>query len=169
MKRRAMAWLPAASDRRAARQGLWMGGITAVQLVGALAHAAIAARLLGPEGFGALAVVAAVAAVIHALFSMPGGETIAAFATRAIALGRPGEAARIVRFALAASFGMSLAAFAAIAALALAAESLAGVGFAGETLKAAAPYTDALLLYGLAGVLTAGQSESMATSVASNG
>ncbi len=58
--------LPAA-ERRVARQTLWMGAITAVQFLGGLAQVTISARILGPEGYGVLAVIIAVTLLMYGL------------------------------------------------------------------------------------------------------
>ena len=145
-------WLPAA-DRRATRQTLWMGAITAVQLLGGLAQTAIAARILGPEGFGILAVIIAATLLIYGLLSMEGGEAIITFATRAVAEGNPEEASRVWRFTLAVSFGLSLVAYGLIAGITLTAGNLLGI---------APAYLDATLWYGIAGIFLATQTENLA-------
>ena len=141
-----------ASDRRAARQTLWMGAITAVQVLGGLAHVSISARILGPEGFGILAVIMASAALIFGLTALPGGSAVTTFVTRGLAEGRPEEASRILRFALVVSIGLSLVAYAVIAALAFTAAGLLGIDQA---------YADAALLYGVTGVLMSTQTETL--------
>lgn len=138
-----------ASERRVARQTLWLNGALGVEFLSGAAQLFIAARILGPEGFGALAVIAAAAAIIHGLAAAPGGDAVATFATRASAEGRPGEAARVLRFTLAASLGLSLAAYAVIALFA-AVSGLIGIDSA---------HRDAAMLYGLVGVFTATQTE----------
>ncbi len=141
------------SDRRLARQTLWMGAITAAQLLGGLAQVFIAARILGPEGYGVLAVVMAVAALIYGLLAIPGGETVTAFVTRGVAEGRPEEASRVLRFTLAVSLGLSLIAYALIAALTFTAGSLLGIDHT---------HRDAMLLYGVVGVFLATRTETLA-------
>lgn len=141
------------SDRRVARQSLWMGAITGVQFLGGLVQVSLSARILGPEGFGVLAVIMAITALIHGLLSMPGGDTVTTFATRAVAEGRAEEASRILRFSLVASFGLSLVAYALIAGLALAGSGLLGI---------AQVHADAVLLFGVVGILRATQSGTMA-------
>ena len=148
-----IARLLSQSDRRVARQTLWMGGIMVVQLLGGLAQISLSARILGPEGFGVLAIIIAAASIVHGLIAMPGGEAVTTFVTRSVTAGRPEEAARILRFTLAVSLGLSLVAYAVIAALALAASATLGLDPA---------HTDAALLYGVVGVLIAAQSESLA-------
>ncbi len=141
------------SDRRVARQTLWMGAITAVQILGGLAHLIISARILGPEGFGVLAVMIAAATLIHALMSAPGGEAVTTFVSRAVAEGRPQEAARILRFTIAMSLGLSLIAYVFIAALILTASSLLGI----EN-----DHRGVALMYGVVGILLATRTETLA-------
>ncbi len=142
-----------ASDRRLARQTFWMGGITAAHLVGGLAQVSISARILGPEGYGVLAVIVAVTLLIYGLSAIPGGEAVTAFVTRGVAEGRPEEASRVLRFVLALSLGLALAAYAILAVLILAAGGLLGIGPA---------YLDAALLYGVIGIFLATQTETLA-------
>ncbi len=132
------------SDRRVTRQTLWMGGIVVVQLLGGLAQVSLSARILGPEGFGVLAVIIAATSIIHGLIAMPGGDAVTAFVTRSVTEGRPEEAARILRFTLAVSLGLSLVAYTVIAALTLTASAMLGLDPA---------HADAALLYGLVGIL----------------
>ena len=136
-----------------ARQTLGMVGIMAVQTLGGIAQVSISARLLGLEGFGALALIMAVASLVHGILSTPGGEAVATFATRGISEGRPEEASRVLRFTLAVSFCMSIVAWVVIATLIIAAGSL---------LEIDAAYTEAGLLYGVVGVFMAAQTETLA-------
>ncbi len=145
--------LLSASDRRVTRQTLWMGAITATQLLGGLAQMAISARILGPEGFGALAIIIAAAFLIHGLLAAPGGEAVTTFVTRALAGERPQEASRILRFTMAVSLGLSLIAYALIAVLVLAASSLLGIENA---------HRDTALMYGVVGIFLATRTESLA-------
>ena len=145
-------FLPAA-DRRATRQTLWMGALAAIQLLGGLAQTAIAARILGPEGFGILAIIIAATLLIYGLLSMEGGEAVTTFVTRAISQGRPDEASQVFRFTLAVSLSLSLVAYALIALLTLTAGNLLGI---------APAYLDATLLYGLAGIFLSTQTENLA-------
>ncbi len=144
--------LPAA-DRRVARQTLWMGALTAVQFLGGLAQVSISARILGPEGFGVLAVIVAVTTLIYGLLALPGGEAVTTFVTRSVAQGRPEDASRILRFTLAVSLGLSLIAYALIAALTLTAGGLLGI---------APSHLNAALLYGVVGIFLATQTETLA-------
>ena len=141
------------SDRRVARQTLGMVGIMAVQTLGGIVQVSISARLLGLEGFGALAVIMAVASLVHGILSTPGGDAVGTFVTRGIAEGRPQEASRVLRFTLAVSLCMSFVAYAIIATVILA---------AGSFLEIDAEYTDAGLLYGVVGILMAVRTETLA-------
>ena len=141
------------SDRRVARQTFWMGSITAVEVVRGLAQVSITARILGPEGFGALAVIAAVSTLVHGLIALPGGDTVTTFVTRSVTEGRSEEAGAILRLTMVVSQGLSLAAYAAIVVLAFTSSSLLGIS---ET------HVNALLLYGLLGVFLATRSEALA-------
>ncbi len=149
----ALAQLLSSSDRRVTRQTLWMGTITAVQLLGGLAQIAISARILGPEDFGVLAVIIAVAALIHGLMAAPGGEAVTTFVTRAVAEERPQEASRVLRFTMAVSLGLSLIAYAFIAVIVLVASSLLGIENA---------HRDIALMYGVVGIFLATRTESLA-------
>ena len=147
------------SHRRITRQTLWMGAVTAVELLGAFVHVFVAARVLGVEGFGALAIIVATATLIHGLAAIPGGDTVTTFATRSVTEGRPSEAASILRFAVAASLGLSLVAYGAIAVLTLTVGGLLRIDEANAS---------AMLLYGLVGVLLATRSEALAVLRLSN-
>ena len=130
-----------------------MGAITVVQLLGGLAQLTLSARILGPEGFGVLAVIIAVAALIHVLLAVPGGEAVTTFVTRAVAEERPQEASRILRFTMAVSLGLSLIAYAVIAGLVLMAGSLLGIDNA---------HRDLVLMFGVVGIFLATRTESLA-------
>ena len=130
-----------------------MGAITVVQLLGGLAQLTLSARILGPEGFGVLAVIIAVAALIHVLLAVPGGEAVTTFVTRAVAEERPQEASRILRFTMAVSLGLSLIAYAVIAGLVLMAGSLLGIDNA---------HRDLALMFGVVGIFLATRTESLA-------
>ena len=147
-------FLPQSSDRRVARQTFWMGAITAAQLLGGLAQMSLSARILGPEGFGILAVVVAAASLLFGLTTVPGEEVITTHVTRSIAAGRREEAGQVLRLALGAALGMRLLTYGLIAAGTLAAAGPLGL-VAGE-------YAGAMLLYSLTGVLTGMSGESVA-------
>ena len=145
--------LLSSSDRRVARQTLWMGAITAVQILGGLAQIAISARILGPEGFGVLAVIIAVAFLVHLLLAVPGGEAVTAFVTRAVEEKRPDEASRILCFTMVVSLGLSLIAYAVIAVIVL---------MAGNLLRIEDAHRDIVLMYGVVGIFLATRTESLA-------
>ena len=145
--------LLSASDQRTARQTFQLGTITAVQLLGGLAQLILSARILGPEGFGVLAVIIAVAMLVHGLLAAPGGEIITTFVTRAVGEERPQEASRILRFTVTVSLGLSLIAYALIAVVVLTASSLWGIEGA---------HRDVALMYGVVGIFLATRTESLA-------
>lgn len=122
-------------------------------MLGGLAQVVIAVRILGPEGYGALAVIVAATSLIHGLLATPGGDTIITYVSRSIANDRPVEAANIIRFAMATSLGLSVIAYCVLAVLA--------VGSAGW-LDLEPRHVTATLAYGLIGVLLAVQSETFA-------
>ena len=134
-------------DRRVARQTFWTGGVSAIEFLGGLATISITVRILGPEGYGALGVIIAAAGLVHGVLALPGGDTVTAFVARSVAEGRREEATGVVHFTLASAVGMSLLAYATIAALVLTGRGLLGIDEA---------YAGAALLYAVTGVLNAG-------------
>ena len=132
-----------ASERRVARQTFWANAIAAVRLTGGVAAIYMTARILGVDGFGALALISAFCALVHGLANVPSAPTVTTFATRGVAEGRRDEAARVFRFSLAFSLCAALAACAVIAALALT---------AGDALQIPAEYRNAALALGVGGV-----------------
>ena len=143
-----------ASDQRAARQTLWLGAITAVQVLAGIIHVTFAARILGPEGFGILVIVIAAASLVFGIATIPGEEVITTYATRSIARGRPEEAARVLRLAFGAALGMRLLSYGLIAAGTLIAAGLLGL--------VNSDYVLPMLLYSVTGVLTSVSGESVA-------
>lgn len=142
-----------ASERRVVQQTFWTGAVSAVQLPAGILLVALSTRMLGPEGYGYLAVIIAVSTLVHGLAALPGGETVTTFATRSVAEGRRDEAGNVLRFTLTLSFGMALVAYAAIAALTFAARDLIGIGEGHVT---------AMLLYGTVGIFAATNAETLA-------
>ena len=142
-----------AAERRTMRQAFWMGTALAVQVLSGLAMMSLYARILGVEGLGILSVLFAVTGLIYGFAAMPGGNVITIFATRAVAEGRPDEGVRVFRFALAASLGPALIAYAVLVGLTFTAGHLLNIG---EDAK------DIMLLYGSVGVLTAMNMEALA-------
>ena len=141
------------SDRRVVRQTLWMGAIDAVALLGGLAHVALVARLLGPEGFGILALFVAVTLLLSGFMSMQGHEAITTYVTRSMSEGRREEAARTLRFALVAAQGLGLVSYGLLAAFTFTASGILGI----ET-----SHRPAMLVYGLTGIFMAAHPENLA-------
>ena len=141
------------SDRRVARQTIWMGSMTAVQFVGGIVHVSLAARILGPEGYGILAVFIAVTSLLHNFLAMPGGEVITTYVTRSVAAGRREEASATLRFALAAALGFRLVSYCLLVVFALTSNGFLGVERS---------YAAALIVFGVAGILIAARGESLA-------
>ena len=142
------------SDRRAARQTLWLGAITAVQVLAGLIQVMFSARILGPEGFGILAIVIAAASLVFGIATMPGEEVITTYATRSIAGGKPEEAGRVLRLALGAALSMRLLAYGLIAAGTFIVAELLGL--------VNSAYVLPMLLYSVTGVFTSVSGESVA-------
>ena len=141
------------SDRFVARQSGWLAATTVVQLTGGLAYVFFATRILGPAGFGALAVVMATATLVHGIVSIAGSDTVMTFATRCISDGRPTDAAGVVRFVALMSFGMSWLAYVVVILIAVMAADLVMVD---------GTDTAALLWYALVGVVLANDATAIA-------
>lgn len=141
------------ADRRVARQTLWSGCTTVIQVTGALVQVAISARLLGPERYGVLAVIVAASSLVYGLLSAPGGNTIIAFTTRSLANDRPDEAANIVRFTVLSSVLLAVVAYCSLAVVAVTAHDMVGIGLTDTT---------SWVIYATVGVCLSLQSESVA-------
>lgn len=141
------------SERRVARQTFWMGTTSVIRLASGLLTVSITARVLGPDGYGVLAVIMSATSLIHGIVSLPGGDAIITFVSKSVAEGRGDQTTAIVHFTLAVSFGMSLLAYAVIVVMVFAARDLTGLREA---------YVEATLLYGAVGVLGATRGENMA-------
>ncbi len=141
------------SERRVARQTFWTGATTAIRLASGLATVSITARVLGPDGYGVLAVIMSATGLIHGIVSLPGGDAVIAFVSKSVAEGRGDRAAAVVHFALAVSFGMSLLAYAVIVLMVFVAREFTGLREA---------YVEAVLLYGVLGVLGSTSSQNVA-------
>ncbi len=135
-----------------ARQTLWMGAVTAAQFLSGVALLVLSARILGPEDFGVLAIVTSTAAIVYAFMRVSGQDVITAFVTRDMIAGHQAAAATL-RLAFVAVQGLAFAAYAAFAALTLAASEVVGV---------AQTHAGAMLVGGLAGLLMATHLESLA-------
>ena len=141
------------SAGRVARQTLWMGTITVAQFLSGVALLALSARILGPEGFGVLAIFMSTATIFYAFLTVSGHEAITAFVTRSVTAGQYATAAATLRMAFATVQGLALLAYALLAAFALAASELVGI---------AKTHVAAMLVCGLAGLLMATHRESLA-------
>ena len=164
-----------ASDERAARQSLWLGAITAVQLAAGLAQLSLSARILGPEGLGALFTIIAVTSLLFGLLTLPGDEVIVTHVTRSLAEGRREQAARILRYALGAALGIRLVCYGVIVMVAPAVSDVLTGGAPadwhrdvfgppadGGRTGIGAPYVTPMLVYACSGVLTSVHGETLA-------
>lgn len=134
-----------ASERRLARQALWMNITWAIRILGGIATMSLTARIIGVEGLGVLAAVAAVSAFIYGLTDIRNDVALITFVSQRLAEGRAEDATRIFRFALATSFGLALAGYAVIAFAAFTTGGLLDV--------VEREHRDLLLLYGVGGIL----------------
>ena len=144
------AWM---AERRIGRQTFWLATISGLQLAGGLAHIFLATRILGVAGYGSLAIVMAISALVHGLVAIPGSDTVTTFATRGVTEGRPEEASAVVRYVTAVSFGLSLIAYVLLGLIALLAADLVAIDGVDPA---------ALLVYALVGVAMAHSSMSNA-------
>ncbi len=125
-----------------------MNATLVVQVLGGLTTMSLSAPILGAEGLGVLA---AVAGLLYGLGASE--DTVTTFVTRGVVEGKPEEAASIFRFTLAVALGWALIAYAVIAVLAFTAAGL---------LRIDQDHRDVMLLYGVAGILTAMNGEALA-------
>lgn len=130
-----------------------MGAVLAAQFIASVLQISLSARMLGPEGYGVLAILIAITGVTFGLISVPGHDAITAYVTRSVAMGRVDEAASTMRFILIVALMLGLVSYVVVAVIALGAGSLAGVDPA---------HARALLLYGLSGIFMATYRESLA-------
>ena len=113
----------------------------------------ITVRLLGPEGYGVLAIFAAVTSLFYNFLAIPGGETITTYVTRSVKAGRREEAAATLRFALATALGLGAISYCLLVVFALIARGFLGVDSA---------HAATLIVFGTAGLLLAVHGESLA-------
>ena len=142
-----------AADRRATRQMLWMAAILGVQFVASIVQLSLSARILGPDGYGILAVIIAVTSLLYGFMSMPGSQAIVTFVARSVAKGAADEAACIIRFTAAAALALALFSFVLLGSIAIAANGALGIGD---------DHVTALLTYGATGLFLATLQESLA-------
>ena len=118
-----------------------------------LVQVALSARILGPEGFGVMAVIIAAAGLVYRLLSVPGNEVITTYVRRDLAEGRTGDAAATLRFTFVLSQSLALAAYTGIAAATFALSGLFGI---------VEEHRSAVIAYGLAGISMATNREALA-------
>ena len=176
MKHFLLAGFLPASDQRAARQSLWLGAIMAVQLLTALAQLSLSARILGPDGLGALFTIIAITSLLFGLLTLPGEEVIITHVTRSLAEGRREEAARILRYTLGAALGMRLVGYGLIVLVApVVGDLLAGKladwyralfnmvpAADGGLIGAEVDYVTPTLVYAVSGILSSMSGETLA-------
>lgn len=114
---------------------------------------ALAARMLGPEGFGPLAVIMAGAGLAYGLGSVPGNEVIIAYVMRDLTARRPYAAAGTVRFAFLLSLVLALLIYLALVSVML---------VLSERFESVEAYRPAVILYGLVGLSGSTTRESLA-------
>lgn len=141
------------SDRLIAQQTAWLGATSGVQVVGGVAYVVVATRILGADGFGALAVIMATCALIHSVIAIPGSDTVTTFASRSLVEGRPDGAATLFRFVVAASTVLSFVAFGCIGVVAI---------LAGDLVLIDDTPASVLMLYATVGVFLATNSTALA-------
>lgn len=134
-----------ASERRLARQAIWMNITWAIRILGGIATMSLTARIIGVEGLGILATIAAVSAFIYGLTDIRNGVALITFVSQHLAAGRVEDATGIFRFVLATSLALALAGYAIIAFAAFTAGGLLDV--------VEREHRDLLLLYGVGGIL----------------
>lgn len=145
--------LTSISERRAARQTVWIGAMVSVQILSGIASVALSARTLGPEGYGVFALFMTITLLVHGLLYLPGDETITTYATRSLAQGRTEEACATLRFALCGALATAWLAYGTIVGLTLSIGPLFGVEH---------KYITAMLVCATVGVLRMGHLESLA-------
>lgn len=143
-----------ASERRLARQAIWMNTTWAIRILGGIATMSLTARIIGVEGLGVLAAIAAVSAFIYGLTDIRNDVALITFVSQRLAAGRAEDAARIFRFVLATSLALALAGYAIIAFAAFTAGGLLDV--------VDREHRDLLLLYGVGGILISTHDVSLA-------
>lgn len=134
-----------ASERRLARQVIWLNAAWAIRILGGIAAMSLTARIIGVEGLGVLAAIAAVSVFIYGLMDIRNGLAITTFVSQSIVEGRADDAARIFRFVVAVSLALALVGYAVIAFVAFTVGDLLDV--------VERQHRDLLLLYGVNGIL----------------
>ena len=130
-----------------------MGAILGVQLIASILQIALSARILGPDGYGVLALLIAITGLSFGLLSIPGHDAITTFVTRSVAAGKREEAAATLRFAILVPMGLALVSYAVVAAIAIVGDRL---------FELDRTYVTAILIYGMTGIFRATNRESLA-------
>ena len=130
-----------------------MWAMHGAQLLGGLAAVALSWRILGPEGYGALALFMACTTLVGGLLYLPGDQMIATYVTKNLAQGQRREAGNALRFALGAALVSKLAAYGAVVA--------ATLGF-GKAIGIEPEHVAAMLVYASVLVTGAMQNECLA-------
>ena len=142
-----------AASGRLERQTKWSVSVTAFDLVRGLAQLAIVLRVLGNEGYGVLAPIYFVTALMQAGLSVLSDQAITTFAARALADGRPKEASLILWSNIKLSFCLGLAAYLGVAVLAFGVPDLISLD---------AEHRELLLVFGLTALFMANHKDSLA-------
>ena len=140
------------SDRRVARQLFWLGAMLGVQFLATILQLSLSARILGPEGYGVLAIIIAATSLVYGFMSMPGSQAIVTFVARSVAGEAVEEAARILRFTFVTALTLALISYVLLVVLATTASSWMGL---------ASHHASALLVYGVTGLFSATLQESL--------
>ena len=124
-----------------------------VQFLATILQLSISARILGPEGYGVLAIIIAASSLVYGFMSMPGSQAIVTFVARSAAGGAVEEAARILRFTIAMALTLALISYVLLVVSATTANSWMGLG---------SNHVSAMLVYGITGFFSATLQESLA-------
>ena len=114
----------------------------------------LTARIIGVEGLGVLAAVAAISVFIYELTDIRNGVVLTTFVSQCLAEGRAEDAARIFRFVFVVSLALALFGYAAIVFVAFTAVALLDI--------IEPEHRNLLLLYGVSGILISMQEVSLA-------
>lgn len=114
----------------------------------------LTARIIGVEGLGILAAVAAISVFIYELTDIRNGVVLTTFVSQCLAEGRAEDAARIFRFVFVVSLALALFGYAAIVFVAFTAVALLDI--------IEPEHRNLLLLYGVSGILISMQEVSLA-------
>ena len=105
------------TDARVGQQTAWMWSLHAVQILSSAIGMALAARMLGLELYGVLALFIGLTGLVGGLLYAPGDELISTYVTRELAAGRKAEAGNVLRFAFLAAIVSRVLGFVVVAAL----------------------------------------------------